>query len=472
MNVILRNFLSLALGRYVAIAIGAVVAPLLARALGVEDYGRFIAALAASQIFAAFLDLGLTRILVKEGAAERERVGAHLGNILLVKGVLALAVLALVHLYALREGWASPLYRLTMLLALCKVADNFNVTFDGVFQVFQRMEFSALILVTGRVALLAAVLVGWAGAANLLYFGWAYFLVSLGTAVATVLISGVKFARPRRGDVSLRETVGREGVFFALSSLLMLAGSRLDVVILKEWADAETLGLYAVVAQVMAVFQVLPQVMQTSVLPQLFYLGRHDRAGLQPFYASYLQRSLLLAQFPILWGLFHPEAIAALFGADFVPAAPWLRLLVAVLGLRFVSLAAGNVLTALDRQWERTIWTALGVGTSLVLLLVLVPTRGAAGCITALWVGETLMALLNLAAAARLGYRPAAGPVLRALSAAALAALLLWFVTRVLPLEFFSSLAVTALVVSLAILLTRAARWEELRRILQPPRSS
>ena len=25
--------------------------------------------------------------------------------------------------------------------------------------------------------------------------------------------------------------------------------------------------------------------------------------------------------------------------------------------------AAGNVLTALDRQWERTIWSAIGVGT-------------------------------------------------------------------------------------------------------------
>jgi len=474
LNAILRNFLSLAVGRYVAMAVGALVTFVLARALGVESYGSFIAVLAASELFAAFLDLGLTRILVKEGAADRERVGAHLFNILLVKGVLAALVMVAIHFYALREGWLSPLYRLMILLALCKVADNFSLTFDGVFQVFQRMEFSAVILVAGRLGLLAAVLAGWAGEETILYYGWVYFGVSFATALATVLVTNLRFTRPKRGDIPLRVTVGREGLFFALSSLLYMAGTRLDVLALKEWAAGPAVGIYAAAARVMLVFQILPMVTQTSVLPELFRLGRHDRAGLRPFYAGYLQRSLILACFPFLWALFFPGAIiGTLFGAAFLDAAPWLRLLAVLVVLRFTVLAAGNVLTALDRQWERTIWAACGVGTTATLLVLLVPDQGLRGCVTALLTGEILSAGLNLAAAARLGYRPPAGPLARVLGGGALAAAVLAGAVRLLPWHLFAglggfllSLLLTGGVTAAALLLTRAARLGELAALL------
>jgi O-antigen/teichoic acid export membrane protein len=242
----------------------------------------------------------------------------------------------------------------------------------------------------------------------------------------------------------------------------MLAGARLDVVVLKEYAGEMTVGLYASVFQVMAVFHTLPMIVQTVVQPDLFTRGRHDQAGLKPFYADYFQSSLLLGYFPVIWAVSFPHAVLGIFGAEFAAAAPWLRLLAGVLILRFLSMAAGNVLTALDRQWERTIWTALGVGTSFTLLLILVPGRGPQGCITALWIGEGLMALLNLAAAARLGYRPRGAMLLRALAAGASATLLLGFFARRVSLEFFSSLLVTAAVVGACIMLSRAANWNEL----------
>jgi O-antigen/teichoic acid export membrane protein len=469
-DIILRNFLSLALGRYIAIGLGAVVVPLVARSLGVENYGHFVTALAASQIFAAFLEMGLTRILIKEGAADRSRVNAHLYNILVIKGVLTVLVLAALHFYALREGWLSPLYQLIILLGLCKVADSINMTFDGVFQVFQRMEYSAFILVAGRVALVAVVIAGWTTGAGLLYFAWAYFLISLLTALATLYLSGTKFAWPRRGGITMWETMGSEGVFFAISSLLMLAGARLDVVVLKEYADTTTVGLYAVVFQVMTVFHTLPRVLQTVVQPRLFFLGRRDRPALHGFYAAYFQSSLLLAYFPVLWALAFPAAVVGIFGPDFASAAPWLRLVAGVLVLRFISLAAGNVLTALDRQWERTIWTALGVGTILALLIWLVPAHGPLGCIASLWIGEGFMAVTTLAAVIRLGYGFAGLPLLRALAAGALAALILLVLDRLVPFEFFSSLAVTAIVVAASILLTRAVTLAELRGFLRQRR--
>ena len=385
MNPILRNFFSLALGRYVSVAIGIVVTVLVARALGVENYGNFVAALSAAELFGAVLDLGLNRILLKEGSAAKSRAGAHLFNILLIKLGLTLVMLLAAQAYAAHHP---GLYALVMILVLTKLADSFAVTFDAVFQIHQRMEFSAAILVAGRLALLALVLLGWRSAGGLLFFAWTYLGVSVGTALLTVLISG-RFAQPRPGPVTWRETVGREGLFFALSSLLAMVATRMDVVVLKESVDQQTLGLYASPARILVTLQILPLVLQTAVLPELFRLGRNDRAGLRPFFAGYFHRSLLLALFPLLWTLFFADVILGrLWGPDFAAGAPWLRVLVWLLPLRFVSFAAGNVLTALDRQWERTIWTALGVGTSFGLMLALVPGRGVAGALIGLLAGE------------------------------------------------------------------------------------
>ncbi len=460
----LRNFLSLALGRYLSIAIGAVVIVLMGRALSVADYGRFFAALAAAELFAAMLDLGLNRILLKEGSAARERTGAHLFNILLIKAGLTVLMLAGMQVYASHQG---PLYALVMLLALTKVADNFAITFDAVFQIHQRMEYSAIILVFSRLVLLAVVLLGWRDQAQLLYFAWVYLGISMVSALLTVIASG-RFATPRRGAIGWRETVGREGVFFALSSLLAMAATRMDMVVLKEAVDEHSLGLYAPPSRILVVFQILPLVLQTAVLPELFRLGRRDRPGLAPFYGRYFQRSLLLALFPLLWTLLFADAILGrLWGAAYLAGAPWLRLLVWLLPLRFIGFAAGNVLTALDRQWERTLQQAAGVATSLALMFWLVPARGVPGAILALLIGEALAALLSLLAAARHGYRPSLLPSLRVLAAGLLAAAALLLLRQVVPLGFLGGLAATAVVVGGALLVLRAASLSELRGLLQ-----
>jgi O-antigen/teichoic acid export membrane protein len=348
------------------------------------------------------------------------------------------------------------------------VADNFGLSFDGVFQVFQRMEYSAVILVAGRVILVGVVVLGWHQGAGLLFFAWAYLIVSVLTSLAAMLVCNIRFAPPQRGGMSIKDTIGREGIFFALSSILYMAGTRLDVLALKEWSTPEVLGLYGAAARVMLVFQILPQVLQTSVLPDLFRLGRHDHAGLARFYSSYMRRSLLLSLYPFLWAFCYPGlVVGALFGRDFAAAAAWLRLLSLLLPLRFISLAAGNVLTALDRQWERTIWATLSVGTTVALLVTLVPKRGVAGCIIALLTGEALLAALNAAASRRLGYRLEPGSLLRPLAALVLTGAVLLLIQRVWPLGIVLSLVAVMLIGPAAQLLVGALRPAELRAFLR-----
>ena len=469
MSAILRNFLSLFFGRYTALAVGFAVTIILARALGVENYGEFITALGISELFAAMLDLGLTRILIKEGAADRGRVSAHLANILIIKGVLATLVLGAIHFYALRWGWMSPAYQLVILLSLCKIADSFQMMFDGVFQVFQRMEYSAMVLVAGRIGLLIAVLAGGSSSARLLYYGWLYFAVSGLTALATISLAAGRFAKPQRGAITLRQTFGREGFYFAISSLLYTAGSRIDMLAAREFLAADERGIYAAAARLMVVLQVLPATLQTAVLPVIFDLGRNTRDRLGDFFGSYLHRSLILATAPLLMAtIFADPLVIVLFGEDFAETARWLPWMAVILPLRFVVLAAGNLLTSVDRQWERTLWAVLGVGTSVTLLFILMPRMGIPGAIIALLTGEMIMAVLNFAATLRLGYHPALTPLFRTLTAWILAGALLIAARTIFNPGLLLALLLVASIGLAALLTTRATRLSELRGLLRP----
>lgn len=466
MGNILRNFLSLVFGRFTALAIGFVVTVLLARALGVDDYASFIAALGAAELFAAFLELGLTRVLVKEGAADRGRVRGHLANILMIKGGLALLVLAGMHLYAARMGFLTPFYQLALLLCLTKVADSFTMVFDGVFQIFQRMEFSAIILVTGRLCLLAAALAGWKTGAGLLYFGWLYFLISFTTALATVLVAGNRFAWPSRA-LPLRQTVEREGVFFAISYILFMVNTRLDVVLMREFAPAADTGIYGAMTRLGIAALIVSQTLQTAVFPAMMDLGRNARDRLGAFYGEYLHRALLIA-LPVLllFAVFPGAVMRGVFGADFEGGAAWLPLFAIVVLLRFVTLPAGNVLTAVDRQWQRTLGAGIGVALTVGLLFTLLPRMGIAGAIIALLCGEGFMAAFNMLAAARRGFVPAPAPLLRTAMAGVLAAAVLLGIRVWIHPGLILSGILVLLVATAAIWATRAATADELRRAL------
>ncbi|MCP4544891.1 MAG: oligosaccharide flippase family protein [bacterium] len=475
MNTILKNFLYLVVGKYTAAGIGLIGNVLVARTIGVEGMGNWTAAMAAATLCAAFLDLGFNRILVKEGAADLKRVDTHLFNILISKGVLSVIVLAGVHFYAVRNGWMSPMYKLILLLTLCKMADNFNMTFDKVFQIFQRMEFSAIILACGRILLLIAVCFGWVTEANVLFFGWIYLLISLSTSIVTLLLSSLKFAKPRRGAISIWGTLGRESIFFAISALVFQAVVTLDALILNENMDKATVGYYGVVQRCMWAFHMLPQLVETSILPVIFNLGRNHRDRLAAFYSTYMNRSLILGLFPFLWGLFFPTALVSVFGAEFLPAAQWLPWMVPVLLFRFIMMAAGNVLTAVDRQWERTIYSIIWCIVTVTLLWQLVPEQGIKGCLAALVGGHALMAVICVVAVSRLGYKLTLPPLVRTGLAGLLGAGALHLVTRVLPASLtigvvgcLVTLAITSIIVMASLLAVQATSLSEMRSFLRP----
>ena len=82
-------------GKGVALAIGLVSIAVLTRYLGPDDYGKYTLALMYIQLFGVLADVGLFTTVVREISKRPERTEELVGNALLLRLVLAIAVIAL-----------------------------------------------------------------------------------------------------------------------------------------------------------------------------------------------------------------------------------------------------------------------------------------------------------------------------------------------------------------------------------------
>ena len=82
-------------GKGAVLAIGLVSIAVLTRYLGPDDYGKYTLALMYMQLFGVLADVGIFTTVVREISKHPERTEELVGNALLLRLVLAIAVIAL-----------------------------------------------------------------------------------------------------------------------------------------------------------------------------------------------------------------------------------------------------------------------------------------------------------------------------------------------------------------------------------------
>ncbi len=69
---------------------------LIARMIGAEDLGKYFFSLSFVAIFVIFIDLGITNVLIREGAKVRDKIQTYFSTIISTKLVLAVVVYIIV----------------------------------------------------------------------------------------------------------------------------------------------------------------------------------------------------------------------------------------------------------------------------------------------------------------------------------------------------------------------------------------
>jgi O-antigen/teichoic acid export membrane protein len=368
-----RNYISLALARFTAKVISFVAAVVIARHLGADDFGVFTFSFAAVTLAIVIFQAGMTPLVVREVARNRESAPRYLTVSLAVRvGGAAVIVAAAAGIYA---ATGSPAALAAAFAAVALGFSSILASFTDVFQGFERMEFVALVLVFNNVITLGFVILAVSLDGGVLHIIALYAAANFLAILFGAELCFAKFARPT-AKVRWADFKGfvREAVPFSLSALVASLYWRSDAVLLKVLAGDRAVGIYGASARIVEGLVLVAGSFREAIYP---VLSRFWPSSPDPFRDASRTAFKFLVALAIPIGLGTSIVAYKLFpfiyGADYAEGWVVLAVLIWALVAIFIRELSAATLFAFNLQKLVLASNALGAATAVGLNLILIP---------------------------------------------------------------------------------------------------
>jgi len=405
------------------------VAVLIARALAVEDFGRFGVAMALAGIFGVIAGFGLNPLLTRMVASDPDKGGRSFGAVLglkLVFGVLAcLLLIGFSQVMGYEPATMTAVVLAALLLPAMAVEGGAIALFDG----YQRMFYSAMVTLVKAITLLVGVgLVVWLrGGLNwvlLAYVGGGWLTALVAVALVAHVVKGATI----RPDFSAWAPLVKQALPFFFIGLVWMVAFRVDTVMLERMAGEKIAGLYRSGYAFFEILLALPILATRALYPALSKGMASDGETWRDLLNGAM-RVYLLIGLPIAVGcaLVGGRFVPLFYGDKYAAGGQVVALLGGFLWIWFGTMSLGWALTAADHLRTVLFGNVLAMTVNIVANLLLIPRYQHIGAAWATVLSEvTLLTLFAVMVQRKLGGVSADAIPWRALLAAAALAAAVW----------------------------------------------
>ena len=144
-----------AIGEIVAKTASVALFIAIARELGEAGFGDFIFGLSLSSVLFTAAGFGTEELIARDVARDREQIHHLYGNVIAVKSLTLVALLAVMAVIVSVGGYSATTHTAVMLIALGVAFEVLGKTFHAIFQAHERMQYIAGSLIIQRTAVAA-----------------------------------------------------------------------------------------------------------------------------------------------------------------------------------------------------------------------------------------------------------------------------------------------------------------------------
>jgi O-antigen/teichoic acid export membrane protein len=443
---------------------------IIARFLTSDAIGQYSLAVSLSALFSIITKVGYEKLAIREVARHREGASAYLGDILILKGGLALAGYLMLVVAVLVVGYSRDKGALILVVGATTFMATLIMALEWCFRAFERMEYQGgmrLVQGLGKLGLGASVLLLGGG---ILGVALAQLVVICFFFAFLYSIVGRRFVRPAwRLDWIAFGALTRQALPFGLGTFASVLLLNADTVMLSHIKGDAVTGLYNLAYRLVDGLRLLPIAFSLALYPAMSNAFKKDRQALKGLIikAWYL---MVVVAVPAAVGttFLADRLIVLLFGTRYEAAGPVLALLVWAGALMFLFSVISTTLAAIDQQPAAAGLVFLGTAINVFLNLFFITRWGACGASLALVVAMMVMTALGLLYISRHLAIPHWGSPLRYASMVAATAAMtvgLWSLRG-------ANLAVVVLagsvIYTVVIFATRGLKWADLEVLRHP----
>jgi O-antigen/teichoic acid export membrane protein len=381
-HTLVKNTMSMFLGQGARLIIQAAYFILMARNLGSQQYGAFVAVTAAASIAYPFVGNGSGSLLIKNVSRDPQVFAEYWGNALLITlasglvlsfGVLAACVGLLPHTIP----FLVILFVILSDVLVYRFVDIAGMAFQSVemlgwtARLYVFASFTRLVGIASIVILQRPTLLAWS---------LAYLLASMASAIVALACVVRRLGAPRLG---LHRICGelREGFYFSAGLSAQTIYNDLDKTMLARIATLDAAGIYAAAYRLIDVAFVPVRSLLAAAYPSFFRSGRSGLASSLSFAKRLLPRPIAYSLAVAISLLVAAPLVPAILGAEYArttEAARWLAVLPLLKTLHYF---AADSLTGAGFQGLRTLAQVFVAAFNVLMNLWLIPMyswRGAA----------------------------------------------------------------------------------------------
>ena len=370
----------------------------IARYLGEVEFGKYSFAIAFTTLFVIFADFGISDLIVRELARNKDLTNKYLTNVSLLKLIssfLAFGVIALtINLMDYPQDTTYAVY----FFGIYAILTSFAVTFRSIVQAFERMEYVAIVMIIGKIIHISLVLFVLVSGYRLIELAYVYIFAGIVDVTLSFSIVLIKIAKPKLTvDFSLWKRLIVGSIPFGLNVLFGTVFFGIDTVMLSVLKGDATVGIYSAAYTPLLALGVIPTVFIAAIYPVMSRYFISSKDSLETF-TCLSSKYMTIIGFPIAMGCFIiADRFIALFYVDQYSASIIaFQILAFFIPLRFVSSITGTLLTAINRQGLRTVSVGLSALFNIFLNAVMIPYLSYIGASIATVLSETFLYFITI----------------------------------------------------------------------------
>jgi O-antigen/teichoic acid export membrane protein len=372
---IARNTLVLFLSQIISYVLIFFYTIYIARYLGANGYGILSFALAFSGIFSILADLGLSTLIVREVARNKFLAKKYIGNIILIKIILAILTFIFVIIFINLLGYPQETIEVVYFISLSFIFTSFFGIFYSIFQAFEKIEYQSVGQIFGSIIMFVGVL-------SVIYFGFSvlefsliYLICSIIILIYSIIIYINKFyAIKLEYDREFLKTTLKNALPFGLTGISVMLYINIDSVILSILQNSEVVGFYNAAYRLVLFLVIIPNTINIAIFPSMSKFHITSPASLRNINEKYF-KFMILTGIPTGVGitLLASKIIILIFGKGYTQSIIALQILIWTIVFTFGCASSVRLLEATNKQLIITKITSISVVINILLNLFLIP---------------------------------------------------------------------------------------------------
>lgn len=430
---------------------------LIARYLGVSDYGIFGFAVSFSGMFAILGEVGISNHIVRSISTNNDYASCYLGYAIPLKISLSAIYFVVVFLVLLVMGQSQLVVYITLLYVIETILKSFCGLFNGAFQAHEKQKYQAIAGILLSILSFGLILIAIYLNTGLLGITFAYIAANLVTLIYTVYMLLKHITVP---DIKIKFGFWKKlllwGLPFALTSIFYTIYYSIDIIMLTQMVGDFATGIYNATYKLISVMTLFYGIYTAVIFPVMSkQYGEGSSLLTASFEKSTKYLSIVTVPICVACLFYSGDIIEFIYGNQYSQAGSVLMILIWTVCFLFINGAASTALNASHKEYSVTKIYLVAAVFNVLLNLFMIPRYSFLGASISTVLSEILILALALYTLNRVGINPTRHLV-GDIGKICLSSAILGVILYILKLNMWVAIPVSVVVYLILLVVTKA----------------